>query len=42
MAATGRRSSIEGNGVEAGRMHIATMHLARAFARTAVESGVPL
>jgi hypothetical protein len=28
--------AIEGNGVEAGRMHIATMHLARAFARTAV------
>lgn len=27
--------AIEGNGVEAGRMHIATMHLARAFARTA-------
>ena len=33
--------AIEGNGVEAGRMHIATMHLARAFARTAVASGVP-
>lgn len=32
---------IEGNGVEAGRMHIATMHLARAFARTAVAAGVP-
>lgn len=32
--------AIEGNGVEAGRMHIATMHLARALARTAVESGV--
>lgn len=32
--------AIEGNGVEAGRMHIATMHLARAFARTAVASGV--
>jgi hypothetical protein len=28
--------AIEGNGVEAGRMHIATMHLARAFATTAV------
>jgi hypothetical protein len=28
--------AIEGNGVEAGRMHIATLHLARAFARTAV------
>jgi hypothetical protein len=28
--------AIEGNGVEAGRMHIATMHLARAFAGTAV------
>ena len=33
--------AIEGNGVEAGRMHIATMHLARAFARTVVASGVP-
>lgn len=33
--------AIEGNGVEAGRMHIATMHLARAFARTLVASGVP-
>jgi hypothetical protein len=32
--------AIEGNGVEAGRMHIATMHLARAFARTAVARGV--
>jgi hypothetical protein len=32
--------AIEGNGVEAGRMHIATMHLARCFARTAVEAGV--
>ena len=32
--------AIEGNGVEAGRMHIATMHLARCFARTAVESAV--
>jgi len=32
--------AIEGNGVEAGRMHIATMHLARAFARTIVASGV--
>ncbi len=31
--------AIEGNGVEAGRMHIATMHLARAFAKTAVEAG---
>lgn len=30
--------AIEGNGVEAGRMHIATMHLARAFARTAVDA----
>ena len=29
--------AIEGNGVEAGRMHIATMHLARAFARTVVD-----
>jgi hypothetical protein len=33
--------AIEGNGVEAGRMHIATMHLARCFARTAVEIGAP-
>jgi len=33
--------AIEGNGVEAGRMHIATMHLARAFARTLVGVGVP-
>lgn len=33
--------AIEGNGVEAGRMHIATMHLARCFARTAVEAGAP-
>lgn len=32
--------AIEGNGVEAGRMHIATMHLARALARTAVETSV--
>lgn len=31
--------AIEGNGVEAGRMHLATMYLARAFAKTAVESG---
>lgn len=31
--------AIEGNGVEAGRIHIATMHLARAFAKTAVEAG---
>ncbi|HZO07642.1 MAG TPA: hypothetical protein VFB52_14730, partial [Solirubrobacterales bacterium] len=31
--------AIEGNGVEAGRMHLATMYLARAFAQTAVESG---
>jgi hypothetical protein len=28
--------AIEGNGIEAGRMHIATMHLARALAQTAV------
>lgn len=33
--------AIEGNGVEAGRMHIATMHLARAFAKTLVAAGVP-
>ena len=33
--------AIEGNGVEAGRMHIATMHLARAFAQTLVAAGVP-
>jgi hypothetical protein len=32
--------AIEGNGVEAGRMHIATMHLARAFAQTLVAAGV--
>jgi len=32
--------AIEGNGVEAGRMHIATMHLARTFARTAVGATV--
>jgi len=32
--------AIEGNGVEAGRMHLATMYLARAFAKAAVESGV--
>ena len=31
--------AIEGNGVEAGRMHIATMHLARAFAAAAVAEG---
>lgn len=30
--------AIEGNGVEAGRMHIATMHLAHAFAGAAVAS----
>jgi hypothetical protein len=33
--------AIEGNGVEAGRMHIVTMHLARAFAQTLVAAGVP-
>jgi len=32
--------AIEGNGIEAGRMHIATMHLARRFAETAVASMV--
>ena len=32
--------AIEGNGVEAGRLHIATMHLARAFAKAAVAEGV--
>jgi hypothetical protein len=31
--------AIEGNGVEAGRIHIATMHLARAFAKAAVDAG---
>jgi hypothetical protein len=31
--------AIEGNGVEAGRMHIATMHLAWAFASTLVGAG---
>lgn len=31
--------AIEGNGVEAGRMHLATMYLCRAFAVSAVESG---
>jgi hypothetical protein len=30
--------AIEGNGIEAGRMHIATMHLARCLAQTAVAS----
>lgn len=33
--------AIEGNGVEAGRMHIATMHLARAFAKTFATIGAP-
>jgi hypothetical protein len=33
--------AIEGNGIEAGRMHIATMHLARCFAQTLTQSGVP-
>jgi hypothetical protein len=35
--------AIEGNGVEAGRMHLATMHLAWAFAQTFVggDAGTP-
>jgi hypothetical protein len=34
--------AIEGNGIEAGRMHIATMHLARRLAETAfATSGAP-
>ena len=34
--------AIEGNGIEAGRMHIATMHLARRFAETALSAvGAP-
>lgn len=33
--------AIEGNGIEAGRMHIATMHLARRFAESMTKIGAP-